>query len=96
MMMFSRIARVAVRPQRVQRRTFIDWMTNYPDRVSEKNKLEKYSRRPVERLTAAAKTRNHSTACSAGLLHGCADAECVPVGAPCYTMIQDQGCVMFQ
>ena len=40
MMMFSRIARVAVRPQRVQRRTFIDWMTNYPDRVSEKNKLE--------------------------------------------------------
>ena len=86
MMMFSRIARVAVRPQRVQRRTFIDWMTNYPDRVSEKN-IGKHSRRPVERLTAAAKTRNYSTARSAGFLHGRADAECVPVGAPWYTIM---------
>jgi hypothetical protein len=36
-MMFSRIARASVQPlaQCQQRRTFLNWMTNYPDRVSE-------------------------------------------------------------
>ena len=35
-MLFRQIARVTVQPvaQRQQRRTMLNWMTNYPDRVS--------------------------------------------------------------
>lgn len=35
-MLFTQIARVTVQPiaQRQQRRTILNWMTNYPDRVS--------------------------------------------------------------
>ena len=35
-MLFNHIARVTVQPvaQRQQRRTILNWMTNYPDRVS--------------------------------------------------------------
>lgn len=35
-MLFRQIARVTVQPvaQRQQRRTILNWMTNYPDRVS--------------------------------------------------------------
>ena len=36
-MLFTQIARVTVQPvvQRQQRRTILNWMTNYPNRVSE-------------------------------------------------------------
>jgi len=39
MMMFKpQLARAAVRPAQRQRRTFIDWMVNYPDTVSEETR----------------------------------------------------------
>jgi hypothetical protein len=34
MMMLNQLARASVRPAQTQRRTFLNWMTNYPDRVS--------------------------------------------------------------
>lgn len=33
-MIFSQVVRAAARPHRIQRRSFFDWLTKYPDRVS--------------------------------------------------------------
>jgi hypothetical protein len=34
MVLINQFARAAVRPAQWQRRTFLNWMVNYPDRVS--------------------------------------------------------------
>jgi len=62
-MMFNHLARAAVRPQRVQRRTFLDWMTNYPDRVSGGgNEMQRDAFKGANGLDATEKTRIGRTA----------------------------------
>jgi len=56
-MMINQLARAAVRPQRFQRRSFFDWMTNYPDRVSSKGNGVPGGARKVERIVGYQKTR---------------------------------------
>jgi hypothetical protein len=42
-MMQRQLLRAAARPVRIQRRTFLDWMTNYPDKVRRQRLLKTVS-----------------------------------------------------